>query len=357
MCRSKFDVPGLKPANMGAPIRGAKAPLPGLKAGASTLRRLFSQTAPSARLSGRPAPWTAAMRVARSGARVKILGAAVMAVSLAAWGAASAPVMRAQDAQGGAPPGGHGGAAAQGDPTEHMTPAEIESGKLNFQGSCGECHGVDASGGVGPNLHGVVQQHGTQFVFNAIRHGIPGTAMAPVSSLNDKRAWQVVAYLKTLAPEPGSMKVNGDPAKGKELYASNGCSTCHEIDGKGGAVGPELTDIGAMRSPKYLEEVLVDPAKNPPADPALPGRRMWTGYVLTKVVTKDGKTFIGSRVNEDTFTITLRDMAGNYRTFNKSNLQSVDKEFGKSFMPSFSRLSEAQRNDLVAYLMTLKGAQ
>jgi putative heme-binding domain-containing protein len=248
-------------------------------------------------------------------------------------------------------------AAEQGDPTEHMTPAEIQSGKLNFQGSCGECHGVDASGGVGPNLHGVVQKRGPQGVFDIIRRGLPGTAMAPVSSLNDKRAWQVVAYLKTLKAAPGSMTVKGDPAKGKELYASSGCTACHQIGDKGGAIGPSLTGIGSARSPKYLEEVLVDPAKNPPADPALPERRMWTGYVLTKVVTKDGKSFTGARVNEDTFTITLRDMAGNYHTFDKSNLQSVDKQFGKSFMPSFSHLSEAQRNDLVAYLMTLKGAQ
>ncbi len=289
--------------------------------------------------------------------KLKWFSAGALAISLAAWGAANTPVIRAQGEQGGQPAGEHAGAAAQANPTEHMTPAEIESGKLNFQGSCGECHGVDASGGVGPNLHGVVQKHGVQFVFNAIRYGIPGTAMAPVSSLNNKRAWQVVGYLKTLTAAPGSMKVNGDPAKGKELYSSNGCATCHEIDGKGGAVGPDLSDIGSMRSPKYLEEVLVDPAKNPPPDSALPSRRMWTGYVLTKVVTKTGKTYIGSRVNEDTFTITLRDMAGNYHTFYKSNLQSVDKEFGKSFMPSFSHLSEAQRNDLVAYLMTLKGAQ
>ncbi|MGH9686349.1 MAG: c-type cytochrome [Candidatus Acidiferrales bacterium] len=283
----------------------------------------------------------------------KWLGAAGLALSMAAWGAARMPAARAQEPQ----VGEHAGGAAKTDLTEHMTPAEIESGKLNFQGSCGECHGVDASGGIGPNLHGVVQKHGAQFVFNAIRRGIPGTAMAAVSSLNDKRAWQVVGYLKTLTVAPGSMKVSGDPATGEALYEKNGCSMCHELDGKGGAVGPSLTGIGAMRSPAYLEQVLVDPAKNPPADPAVPDRRMWTGYLLTKVVTKDGKTFTGVRVNEDTFVIVLRDMAGNYHTFKKSNLESIDKEFGKSFMPSFSHLSETQRNDLVAYLMTLKGAQ
>lgn len=288
-----------------------------------------------------------------------LLGAAGVLALAVAWGAvqlSGAPAVHAQEGPGaGAGQETHG--AAKTDPTENMTPAEIQMGKLNFQGSCGECHGVDASGGVGPNLHGVVQKLGTQGVFNAIRHGIPGTAMSPVSSLNDKRAWQVVGYLKTLHAAPGSMKVNGDPEAGAKLYASNGCTMCHEIDGKGGAVGPALTGIGSMRSPAYLQEVLVDPAKNPPADPAVPDRRMWTGYVLTKVVTKDGKTLIGSRVNEDTFVITLRDMAGNYHTFYKTNLQSIDKEIGKSFMPSFSHLSETQRNDLVAYLMTLKGAQ
>ncbi len=287
--------------------------------------------------------------------KLRWLGAAGALALAVAWGVvqlSGAPAARAQEG-----PDANAQHAAKTDPTEHMTPAEIQSGKMNFQGSCGECHGVDASGGVGPNLHGVVQKRGAQGVFDIIRRGLPGTAMAPVSSLNDKRAWQVVGYLKTLHAAAGSMKVTGDPAAGKELYAKNACSMCHEVDGKGGAVGPSLTGIGAMRSPKYLEEVLIDPAKNPPSDPALPDRRMWTGYVLTKVVTKDGKTFIGSRVNEDTFVIVLRDMAGNYHTFYKSNLLSVDKQIGKSYMPSFSHLSETQRNDLVAYLMTLKGAQ
>lgn len=280
------------------------------------------------------------------------MSAGALAMFVAVWTIAPAAV-RAQEPQAGR----QSTTTAQGDPTEQMTPQDINDGKLNFQGSCGECHGVDATGGVGPNLHGVVQKRGPQGVFSIIRNGLPGTAMAPVSSLNDKRAWQVVAYLKTLGPEPGEMTVNGDPGKGKELYASSGCAACHEIGGKGGAIGPPLTGIGSARSPKYLQEVLVDPGKNPPADPALPARRAWTGYLLTKLVTKDGKTFTGVRVNEDTFVIVLRDMAGNYHTFEKSSLQSVDKQFGKSFMPSFSRLSETQRNDLVAYLMTLKGAQ
>jgi cytochrome c oxidase cbb3-type subunit III len=286
-------------------------------------------------------------------AKLKWLSAAALTALTAAWLIAPTPAARAQDSRIGPGPQ----AATKADPTDQMTPAEINDGKLNFQGSCGECHGVDVSGGLGPNLHGVVQKRGAQGVFDIIRHGLPGTAMAPVSSLNDKRAWQVVAYLKTLRAAPGSTKVAGDPAEGKELYASNGCATCHEVDGKGGAIGPPLTAIGTMRSPKYLQDVLVDPGKNPPADPALPERRMWTGYLLTKVVTKDGKTFTGVRVNEDTFVIVLRDMAGNFHTFYKNNLTSIDKEFGKSFMPSFSHLPEAQRNDLVAYLMTLKGAQ
>jgi len=34
--------------------------------------------------------------------------------------------------------------------------------------------------------------------FLAIRYGVPGTAMAPWSSLSDAELWQLVAYIETL---------------------------------------------------------------------------------------------------------------------------------------------------------------
>jgi len=61
---------------------------------------------------------------------------------------------------------------------------------------------------------------------------------------------------------------------------------------------------------------------------------------------------------EDSFTIVLKDAAGKLHGLSKPDLRSLEKEPGKSLMPSFTdTLSAAQMDDLVAYLATLKGAQ
>ena len=103
--------------------------------------------------------------------------------------------------------------------------------------------------------------------------------------------------------------------------------------------------------------MLLNPGANPPSDPTLPERASFKGYLVTIVVTKDGRKITGMRVNEDTFTLQLRDVAGHYYSFDKSDLQKIEKEPGKSVMPSYSNLSATELDDLVAYLASLKGAQ
>lgn len=255
------------------------------------------------------------------------------------------------------PPQGPPQNVVEPDSAKNPSAEELAEGKLLFQGECGECHGVDASGAAGPDLHGVTQKRGDDGVFSVIRNGIPGTGMAPVSNLNDKRAWEVVAYLHTLSPTAADEVVSGDPAKGRAVYEANGCATCHAIGDQGGGFGPQLTRIGAARSPKYLHDFLLDPGAHPPSDAALPERGAFTGYLVTHVVTKAGKEVTGIRINEDTFTIDIEDVGGHYYSFNKSDLKSITTEPGKSFMPSFTNLSATDLQDLVAYLASLKGAE
>ena len=281
---------------------------------------------------------------------IRSLCAASLAAMLAAL-CGSAFLARAQEA----PPAPGPPNAAQGSPADKLTPEDIAMGKQLFAANCASCHGVDASGQLGPNLHGVVQRLGEQGVFGVIRNGRGG--MPPVSSINDQRVWQVVGYVRTLG-ESGSMEAaTGDPAKGKEVYAANACATCHTIGMTGGGVGPQLTTIGRMRAPKYLHEFLLDPGKNPPADMMLPERAGNTGYLLVHVVTKDGHEMTGIRVNEDTFELTLRDVGGHFYTYDKTKLKTIEPQPGKSVMPSYSSLSATDLDNLVAYLSSLKGAQ
>lgn len=182
--------------------------------------------------------------------------------------------------------------------------------------------------------------------------------MPSFSTVTDKQAADIVAYLRTLSGTGVSEKTIGDPQKGEALFNSSGCSTCHMIDGQGGSIGPDLSRIGASRGPTNLKERLQDPGANlPQVGGGIFGGSL-TQYLMFRAVEKNGHVVEGMRVGEDSFTIVLRDAGGNFHGLWKPDLRSLEKEPGKSFMPSFKdTLSDAQMDDVVAYLMTLKSAQ
>jgi len=266
------------------------------------------------------------------------------------WGFGHSPSQASPQQAQKAPPGN-----VQESPAAKLTPDDLAMGKQFFAAQCAGCHGFDGSGQLGPNLHGVAQRKGDQAIFGIIRNGTGG--MPGVNSLNDKRVWQVIGYVRTLGDSGAAEAAKGDPVKGKAVYDANGCALCHSINGQGGGIGPQLTAIGRSRAPKYLHDFLLDPGKNPPADMSLPERGANTGYLLVHVVTKDGRDMTGIRVNEDTYTLVLKDVSGHFYSFDKSNLKTIENQPGKSVMPSYSNLSATDLDDLVAYLASLKGAQ
>jgi len=247
---------------------------------------------------------------------------------------------------------------AQGPPVPAASPADPEQGKRLFAQNCSTCHGADAGGGDGPDLHGVPASLGDPTVQGIIRRGIPGTAMPGSSTVSEKEAANIVAYLRTMDSTTASGVATGDPKKGESLYNSSGCSACHMIAGQGGSIGPELTRIGAMRGATNLKGRLQDPGANlPQVGEGAFGNR-WTQYLMYHAIEKDGRVVEGVRVGEDSFTIVLKDAGGKFHGLWKPDLRSLEKEPGRSFMPSFKdTLSAAQLDDLVAYLMSLKNAQ
>jgi putative heme-binding domain-containing protein len=137
--------------------------------------------------------------------------------------------------------------------------------------------------------------------------------------------------------------VSGDPAHGARVFASNGCASCHIRAGRGTGLGPELTDLGDRRSAAYVREVLLDPAARLPAE-----------FLMVRVTTRSGEATEGIRVNEDNFSIQLKDASGNLRSFEKDQLKSQERLRGQTLMPSFKDLPPADIQDLVAYLMAPK---
>ena len=86
--------------------------------------------------------------------------------------------------------------------------------------------------------------------------------------------------------------------------------------------------------------------------------RGYAEYMPVRIVTRQGREVRGIRVNEDAFTIQVRDAAGTFYSLRKSDLTLVEKQAGKSLMPSFaSRVAAPELTDLVAYLVSLRGTE
>ena len=234
-------------------------------------------------------------------------------------------------------------------PPRRAAPApssEAAAGRQIFDSQCAWCHGNEGDGGTGPNLHGRLR-HATTLasMVDIITSGIPGTDMPSFRSpLTERSIRQAAAYVQSLS-RTSARPAHGNAEHGIALYEQTGCASCHAIDGRGGILGPELTSIGSRRGAAHLREALVKPAAAHPP-----------GYLVVRAVPASGPEIRGIRVNEDVFWIHIRDASGAVHTLQKSDLKSVDREIDASLMPSYaSRLSDADLDDLVAYLTTLRG--
>lgn len=237
--------------------------------------------------------------------------------------------------------------------------ATLAKGQQLFAGLCSRCHGLTGGGGEGPNLNRPVLERAPddKTLVTIIREGIPNTGMPRLRRFTDAEADSLVLYVRSLGkvePEP----VKGDAGKGSAVYAKLGCSSCHTISGEGGTFGPELTNIGAYRSPDYIRESILDPAAALPRGVMLVPGRGFDEYLPVRVVTRDGQVIRGVRVNEDSFSIQVKDMNSRLYSFRKSDLQMLDKQLKTSLMPSYTgAVSGSDLDDLVAYLWSRGGGK
>jgi cytochrome c oxidase cbb3-type subunit III len=224
---------------------------------------------------------------------------------------------------------------------------DLQAGEKVFLGQCAGCHGPKGEGGRGAVLAQPRLRHAPddESLFLVIRDGIKGTEMPAGYALDTLETWQVAAYVRSLGKLPQE-SVPGNAQRGKEIFHSKGnCTQCHIVSGEGGSLGPELTDIGARRSSAHLRAVVLDPESQLPE-----------GFLQVRVTTNDGRRFTGLRLNEDTFTVQIRDLNGQLHSFLKQDLKELQKDTGQTPMPRFRTiLSASETDDVVAYLVGLKG--
>jgi mono/diheme cytochrome c family protein len=76
------------------------------------------------------------------------------------------------------------------------SPALVAQGRSLFLSSCAHCHGADATGDEGPDLHGV--EVSDRYISNIITHGIKGEMPSFRKKLRRDEIVRLTAYVRSL---------------------------------------------------------------------------------------------------------------------------------------------------------------
>jgi cytochrome c oxidase cbb3-type subunit III len=231
------------------------------------------------------------------------------------------------------------------DKNPHTSAEDIAIGKKLYGGLCAGCHGPAGDGGKGTNLASAVlpRAQNDLGLYRVIRYGLPDTEM-PAHNRTPREIWQISAYVRSLGNIQGE-RTSGSPKRGSELLkGKGGCLQCHVAGGTGGHLGPPLDGVGRRRSATYLRTKLVDP-----------GKELAGNFAVVQLSTQSGQKLSGVRLNEDTWSIQVRDMSSKIHSLWKEDLSELKVE-QKTLMPSYrDRLTPQELEDIVAYLAHMRG--
>ncbi len=222
--------------------------------------------------------------------------------------------------------------------------ARVEAGSTRFKQLCTGCHGRGGEGGQGegqgPNLamSWEVRRAKDQELFNFIHNGVKGTAM-PAFPLPDEQIWDLAAFVRSLNAPANTVPVPGNVAAGEKLFFGKGeCSSCHMIQGRGGYLGPDLSNIGVTRRLGELRSALT----NPPAEASADYRPL--------VLSKQGHQLRAVAKHTSPWSVQVLDEHGDLHLVHGDAVRTLTF-LKKSWMPSYAqRLSSEEMEDLLAFL-------
>ncbi len=143
--------------------------------------------------------------------------------------------------------------------------AAVEHGAHLYRANCAipYCHGPDGNAGRAPRLIG--HHFNVNSMFKIITWGIPGTGMPEfTTTLKTTELADLVAYVMSLggastspAPAPVVLPrtLTPEAKEGRALFfdatRTGSCGSCHELDGWGDPVGPDLAAFKPDRLPDF----------------------------------------------------------------------------------------------------------
>lgn len=237
-------------------------------------------------------------------------------------------------------------AAAQEVGDHQYTSEAIEAGSTVYTQQCALCHGPQGALVDGINLR--IGQFRTVQSDTDLRQVISegaGEGRMPAFSLRADELNGVIAFIRAGFDPEGEAVIIGDPIRGKALFEGEGqCVDCHRVRGVGPRTAPDLSNIGAIRTPASLQRNLLDPATA-----LLPINR------AVRLVTRFEETIVGRRLNEDTYTVQVVDSQERLRSLKKIDLVSYEISDEPSKQPT--TMSSDEVADVIGYLLTLRGLE
>lgn len=118
---------------------------------------------------------------------------------------------------------------------------------------------------------------------DAVLRVIDPAKRTPKPDVKDVSAWMNLLDGAQSAAE-------GDAASGRRVFFSRAaaCANCHQVDGRGGRIGPDLTLVAGLLSWERLIDSILNPSKE-----------VAPQFVPYAIRTDDGRTFTGVFVGED----------------------------------------------------------
>ena len=135
-----------------------------------------------------------------------------------------------------------------------------------------------------------------------------------------------------------ALKLAGDPVRGRAVFVKN-CQTCHQHQGQGNRVGPDLSGI-AGRAPDQLLSDILDPNKIVEPD-----------YIVLAAATRRGQVYSGLLAEETATTVKLRRAEGVEDLLLRSEIDEL-RSTGQSLMPEGleQNINPQDMADLIAFL-------
>ena len=137
----------------------------------------------------------------------------------------------------------------------------------------------------------------------------------------------------------------GNPGRGAVVYSAptSACLSCHKVGGHGGAVGPDLSEVGKKQKLNHIVESLL-----------WPQRVVVDEYKAIAVLNLDGQVFRGYQVSESESKLVIRDSAtGKTISINQEDIEAVQPVGSLMPVGLLATLSLQDKHDLISFLADL----